>query len=66
MACVELIAGKAGHVNYDTVPNIIYTDPELAYVGKTEEQVKAMGVDYKVGKSTRAQPGVGRSGSGRM
>jgi len=50
VACVELIAGKAGHVNYDTVPNIIYTDPELAYVGKTEEQVKAMGVDYKVGK----------------
>merc|ERR1719284_1340025 len=42
VACVELIAGKAGHVNYDTVPNIIYTDPELAYVGKTEEQVKAI------------------------
>lgn len=50
VACVELIAGQAGHVNYETVPSIVYTWPEVASVGKTEEQVKADGVDYKVGK----------------
>lgn len=49
-ACVELIAGKAGHVNYDTVPSVVYTYPEVASVGKTEEQLKEAGVDYKVGK----------------
>lgn len=50
VACVELIAGKAGHVNYDTVPTVVYTDPEVAAVGKTEDQLKEAGVDYKVGK----------------
>ena len=50
IACVELIAGKAGHVNYDTVPGIVYTHPEVASVGKTEEQVKAAGITYVVGK----------------
>ncbi|EFJ05528.1 hypothetical protein SELMODRAFT_270051 [Selaginella moellendorffii] len=50
VACVELIAGKAGHVNYDTVPGIVYTHPEVASVGKTEEQVKALGIAYSVGK----------------
>jgi dihydrolipoamide dehydrogenase len=50
VACIELIAGKAGHVNYDTVPNVVYTWPEVASVGKTEEQLKESGVDYKVGK----------------
>eukprot|EP00850_Spirogloea_muscicola_P018091 SM000162S02369 [mRNA] locus=s162:118249:119838:- [translate_table: standard] len=50
IACVELIAGKAGHVNYDTVPGIVYTHPEVASVGKTEEQVKAAGIEYVVGK----------------
>ncbi|CAM6100546.1 unnamed protein product [Calypogeia fissa] len=49
-ACVELLAGKAGHVNYDTVPGVVYTHPEVASVGKTEEQVKAMGIAYNVGK----------------
>ena len=48
IACVETLAGKKGHVNYDTVPLIIYTHPEVASVGKTEEQVKEMGVEYKV------------------
>lgn len=48
MACVELLAGRSGHVNYNTVPSIVYTHPEVASVGKTEEQVKAEGVDYKV------------------
>ncbi len=50
VACVELIAGKAGHVNYETVPTVVYTDPEVASVGKTEEELKDAGVDYKVGK----------------
>ncbi len=45
----ELIAGKAGHVNLDTVPWVIYTEPELAWVGKTEAQVKADGTPYKTG-----------------
>ena len=45
---MENLAGKAGHVNYDTVPLIIYTHPEVASVGKTEEQVKEMGIEYKV------------------
>ncbi len=49
-ACVELIAGKAGHVNYDTVPSVVYTYPEIACVGKTEEQLKDAGIKYKTGK----------------
>ncbi|MEZ5894216.1 MAG: dihydrolipoyl dehydrogenase, partial [Parvularculaceae bacterium] len=49
-ACIELIAGKAGHVNYDLVPSVVYTYPEIASVGKTEEQLKEAGVQYKVGK----------------
>jgi dihydrolipoamide dehydrogenase len=49
-ACIELIAGKAGHVNYDTVPNVVYTWPEVASVGKTEEELKKAGIDYKTGK----------------
>jgi dihydrolipoamide dehydrogenase len=50
VACMELIAGKAGHVNYDIIPGVIYTKPEVATVGKTEEDLKAAGVAYKVGK----------------
>ncbi|KAK8365615.1 hypothetical protein V6Z12_A02G067800 [Gossypium hirsutum] len=50
VACVEFIAGKHGHVDYDKVPGVVYTHPEVASVGKTEEQVKALGVDYRVGK----------------
>jgi dihydrolipoamide dehydrogenase len=50
VACIELIAGKAGHVNYDVIPSVTYTFPEVASVGKTEEELKAAGVDYKVGK----------------
>ncbi len=49
-ACIELIAGKAGHVNYDLVPGVVYTYPEVACVGKTEEQLKDAGVEYKAGK----------------
>ncbi len=50
VACAELIAGKAGHVNYDIIPGVVYTKPEIAWVGKTEEELKAEGVQYKVGK----------------
>src|ERR1700726_4476014 len=50
IACVETIAGKSGHVNYDAIAGIIYTNPELAGVGLTEEQAKEKGIDYRVGK----------------
>ena len=50
VACVETIAGQKGHVNWDLVPSIIYTQPEVAWVGKTEEQLKAAGLSYKIGK----------------
>ncbi len=50
IAAAEIIAGRAGHVNYDLVPNVIYTYPEVASVGKTEEELKAAGVAYNVGK----------------
>ncbi|MDB5735448.1 MAG: dihydrolipoamide dehydrogenase [Alphaproteobacteria bacterium] len=49
-ACAEIIAGKAGHVNYDAIPSVVYTFPEVATVGKTEEELKAAGIQYKVGK----------------
>lgn len=50
VACVERLAGKAGHVNYSTIPSVIYTWPEVASVGLTEEQVKEKGTEYRVGK----------------
>jgi dihydrolipoamide dehydrogenase len=50
VAVAEMLAGQSGHVNYETCPNIVYTWPELASVGKTEEELKAAGVQYKVGK----------------
>jgi dihydrolipoamide dehydrogenase len=50
MALAEILAGKAGHVNYDVIPGVIYTTPEVASVGKTEEQLKEEGRAYKVGK----------------
>ena len=50
IACVEIIAGKSGHVNYDVIPGIIYTNPELAGVGLTEEQAKEKGIDFRLGK----------------
>ena len=50
MAVAETIAGQAGHVNYDVIPGVIYTSPEVANVGKTEEQLKSEGRAYKVGK----------------
>ena len=50
VACIELIAGKAGHVDYNLVPSVVYTYPEVAWVGKNEEELKASGIAYKVGK----------------
>jgi dihydrolipoamide dehydrogenase len=50
MALAEILAGKAGHVNYDVIPGVVYTTPEVASVGKTEEQLKEAGRAYKVGK----------------
>ena len=50
IAVAEIIAGQAGHVNYDVVPAVIYTSPEVAMVGKTEEQLKKENVKYNVGK----------------
>jgi dihydrolipoamide dehydrogenase len=50
VAAVEIMAGKAGHVNYNTVPSIVYTHPEVASVGLSEEEAKAKGINYKTGK----------------
>jgi dihydrolipoamide dehydrogenase len=50
VACAEIIAGQTGHVNYEAIPGIVYTWPEVASVGQTEEQLKEAGIDYKVGK----------------
>jgi len=50
VAVAEIIAGQAGHVNYDVIPSVVYTQPEVACVGKTEEELKAAGIAYKVGK----------------
>tara|TARA_Y100001949_G_C15968906_1_gene322921 strand:- start:34 stop:1434 length:1401 start_codon:yes stop_codon:yes gene_type:complete len=50
IAVAELIAGQSGHVNYDVIPGVIYTSPEVATVGKTEEQLNSLGIKYKVGK----------------
>src|SRR5690606_37774026 len=50
VAVAEIIAGQAGHVNYDVIPGVVYTSPEVASVGKTEEDVKKAGIAYKVGK----------------
>ena len=50
VACIELIQGQKTHLNYDIIPAIVYTNPEVASVGKTEEQLKELKVEYKVGK----------------
>ena len=50
IAVAENIAGQSGHVNYDTIPGVIYTTPEVASIGKTEEQLKELNIKYKVGK----------------
>jgi dihydrolipoamide dehydrogenase len=50
VAVAEILAGQAGHVNYDVIPSVVYTTPEIAALGKTEDELKAEGVAYKVGK----------------
>jgi dihydrolipoamide dehydrogenase len=50
VAVAEIIAGQAGHVNYDVIPNVVYTFPELASVGKSEEELKEAGIAYNIGK----------------
>ena len=50
IAVAENIVGQSGHVNYDTIPGVVYTSPEVASIGKTEEQLKELNIDYKVGK----------------
>jgi dihydrolipoamide dehydrogenase len=50
VALAEILAGQAGHVNYGVIPSVVYTAPEVASVGRTEEELKADGVAYKVGK----------------
>ena len=50
IAVAEIIAGQSGHVNYDVIPGVIYTSPEVAAVGKTEEELKKLNISYKIGK----------------
>ncbi|WP_336278668.1 dihydrolipoyl dehydrogenase [Bartonella sp. CB175] len=50
VAVAEILAGQRGHVNFDVIPSVVYTQPEIASVGKTEEELKAAGIDYNVGK----------------
>jgi dihydrolipoamide dehydrogenase len=50
VACAEILAGQAGHVNYDVIPGVVYTTPEISAVGKTEEELKQAGVAFTVGK----------------
>ncbi|HET7851003.1 MAG TPA: FAD-dependent oxidoreductase, partial [Pseudolabrys sp.] len=50
VAVAEILAGQAGHVNYDAIPNVVYTYPEIATVGKSEDELKAAGIAYNVGK----------------
>jgi len=50
VVCAEILAGETGHIDYDAIPGIVYTHPEVASVGKTEEQLKEAGIEYSVGK----------------
>jgi dihydrolipoamide dehydrogenase len=61
IAVAEILAGKAGHVNYDVIPGVVYTNPEIASVGKTEEELKAAGIAYNVGKFPFTANGRGRA-----
>ncbi len=61
VAVAEILAGQAGHVNYDVIPGVVYTQPEVASVGKTEEELKAAGIAYKSGKFTFSANGRARA-----
>ena len=61
VAVAEIIAGQAGHVNYNAIPSVVYTWPEVAWVGKTEDELQAAGTDYRVGKFPFAANGRARA-----
>ncbi|RLQ89083.1 dihydrolipoyl dehydrogenase [Notoacmeibacter ruber] len=61
IAVAEILAGQAGHVNYDAIPSVVYTEPEVASVGKTEEELKDEGVEYNVGKFNYSANGRARA-----
>jgi len=61
VAVAEILSGQAGHVNYGVIPGVVYTQPEVASVGKTEEELKAEGIDYRVGKFPFSANGRARS-----
>lgn len=61
VAVAEILAGQAGHVNYDVIPSVVYTQPEVASVGKTEEELKAAGIEYNIGKFPFTANGRARS-----
>ncbi|WP_309085087.1 dihydrolipoyl dehydrogenase [Chelativorans sp.] len=61
VAVAEIIAGQAGHVNYDVIPAVVYTSPEVASVGKTEEELKKAGIEYNAGKFPFSANGRARS-----
>jgi dihydrolipoamide dehydrogenase len=50
VAVAEILSGQAGHVNYDVIPSVVYTEPEVAYIGKTEQELKEAGIEYRSGK----------------
>ena len=62
----DLIAGRHGEVNYDVIPSVIYTAPEIAWVGQTEEQLKEAGIDYKSGTFNSRPAGAESHGAGRQ
>ncbi|SRR5579883_386526 len=61
VAVAEILAGQHGHVNYDVIPSVVYTSPEIASVGKTEEELKSLGIAYNVGKFPFSANGRARS-----
>ncbi len=61
VALAELLAGQAGHVNYDVIPGVVYTMPEVASVGRTEEELKAAGIEYRAGKFPFTANGRGKA-----
>jgi dihydrolipoamide dehydrogenase len=60
VAVAEILAGQASHVNYDVIPNVVYTFPEIASVGKSEDELKQSGIEYRVGKFPFAANGRAR------
>ncbi len=61
IAVAEILAGQAGHVNYDAIPSVVYTAPEVASVGRTEEELKEAGIEYTIGKFSFSANGRARA-----